>query len=647
MRSSYRYGIIPALGLALVVAACTDTPTVPAAGPASLNLSHATVTLDRIGETAELSATVLDTDGEVLEGATLVWESLSEQVAEVSDGTVTSTGVGTTHVVASYEGAADTAVINSRQTIDESGGKITSGDGRVLLSIPTGALQEETAIGIEAVEENLPARGIEGTVYRFTPAGVEFAEPVQLRIELMEADVPADVAASRIVWHGGSDSDDWDAIPHGQVDLEAGTATLALTSFSLYGLGIGPGFAQIDAGLYHACALDMDGIAYCWGRNSAGQLGVSVDEVASSVSPIAVNTTARFASIHVADDLSCGLTAAREAYCWGAGIRGQIGDGGATFRDIPARVAGGHTFERLHVGGFIACGETTDGLYCWGDNRDGAIGAEPTAACGPNEWPCNPTPTRVQTELSFSQVTVGMIHVCGLTSNGRAYCWGWNTWRQLGDGTGESRSRPTPVETDVRFSSIEGGAIRTCATSTDDATYCWGSGMFGGLGLGEDVSLAPTPGVVLAGSDLGPLSLATENSIFAHSCTLDNGGQVHCWGADRVGQLGTTDPLSSCDVGGEAFGCAWEPVRSAPDRRFLSISASAETTCGIKEGGEAWCWGHNALGKLGRGANPDDQVRGEPARVLFPWETEDTDVIAPAETSSAILFPKGDVRIVP
>ncbi|HUF31552.1 MAG TPA: hypothetical protein VMM77_12945, partial [Gemmatimonadaceae bacterium] len=72
---------------------------------------------------------------------------------------------------------------------------------------------------------------------------------------------------------------------------------------------------------------------------------------------------------------ACGLTEADEAYCWGGGIHGELGDGSGASSPVPVKVAGGHRFRSIAVGGNHACGITAYGAaYCWGWNYRGTLG---------------------------------------------------------------------------------------------------------------------------------------------------------------------------------------------------------------------------------------------------------------------------------
>ncbi len=46
---------------------------------------------------------------------------------------------------------------------------------------------------------------------------------------------------------------------------------------------------------------------------------------------------------------------------------------------------------------------------------------------------------------SFRQVAAGSNHTCAVTTDDRAYCWGFNFAGQVGDGTSVDRYLPVPV----------------------------------------------------------------------------------------------------------------------------------------------------------------------------------------------------------
>jgi alpha-tubulin suppressor-like RCC1 family protein len=144
---------------------------------------------------------------------------------------------------------------------------------------------------------------------------------------------------------------------------------------------------------------------------------------------------------------NCGLTAGGAAYCWGDNTDGQLGDGTTTGSSTPVSVSGGLTFAQVSAGGDHSCGVTTGGAaYCWGRSLYGELGngteSSPETCPG---GPCHTTPVPVLGALSLVQVSAGKLYTCALTSGGQAYCWGFNAYGQLGDGTATSRLVPVAV----------------------------------------------------------------------------------------------------------------------------------------------------------------------------------------------------------
>ena len=86
--------------------------------------------------------------------------------------------------------------------------------------------------------------------------------------------------------------------------------------------------------------------------------------------------------------------------------------------------------------------------------------------------------------LTFKVISVGGEHSCGLTTEGLAYCWGWNAEGQLGDGTTLMRMTPVPVLGGLSFATISAGYVHTCGLTTSGVLYCWGNNEYGEVGDG-------------------------------------------------------------------------------------------------------------------------------------------------------------------
>jgi alpha-tubulin suppressor-like RCC1 family protein len=89
--------------------------------------------------------------------------------------------------------------------------------------------------------------------------------------------------------------------------------------------------------------------------------------------------------------------------------------------------------------------------------------------------------------VTFVSIVAGWYHNCGLTAAGAAYCWGFNDYGRLGDGTLTNRAAPAAVAGGLVFSSLSAGVDHTCGMTTSGVVYCWGSNSDGQLGNGTTV----------------------------------------------------------------------------------------------------------------------------------------------------------------
>ena len=181
-------------------------------------------------------------------------------------------------------------------------------------------------------------------------------------------------------------------------------------------------------------------------------------------------------------------------------------------------------FEQVSAGAFHSCGVATDGkAWCWGSNDKGQLG---TGTVTPSAG--SAVPVAVAGGLLFRHVSAGYEHTCGLTTDDIVYCWGFNYWGQLGDGTmGEdhaTRGAPAAVAGSRRFRLVRAGWSHTCAITTSADAYCWGENLYGQAGDGGTALGRPRPVAVLGGLKWRQLAGGAE-----HTCGVSKTDKLYCW----------------------------------------------------------------------------------------------------------------------
>ena len=142
-------------------------------------------------------------------------------------------------------------------------------------------------------------------------------------------------------------------------------------------------------------------------------------------------------------------------------------------------------------------------------------------------------PSRIDAPDTFTALSVGASHACAVGRAGAAHCWGDNQFGQLGVGAaGAVREVPAPVDSPHPFASISAGANHSCAVTVTGEAYCWGQNTFGQLGDGSTVD-AHAPVAVESSVQFVEL-----DAIGSHTCGRTGGGAILCWGNNLEGQLG-------------------------------------------------------------------------------------------------------------
>jgi hypothetical protein len=227
------------------------------------------------------------------------------------------------------------------------------------------------------------------------------------------------------------------------------------------------------------------------------------------------------------------------------------------------------SFTQVSAGCFHTCGVKADGtLACWGRNEDGQ--ATPPAG-------------------TFIQVSAGIRHTCGVKTDGTLACWGWNEYGQA----------TPPAGT---FSQVSAGGEHTCGVKTGSTLACWGDNMFG---------QAAPPGGTFTQVSAGAL----------HTCGVKTDGTLACWGSNAFGEAAppggtftqvSAGALHTCAVKTDDTLACWghdEGGRAAPpDGSFSQVTAGGNHTCGVKRDGTLACWGRNEYGQATPPAGTFTQV---------------------------------------
>jgi len=134
----------------------------------------------------------------------------------------------------------------------------------------------------------------------------------------------------------------------------------------------------IAAGNTHSCAVAA-GVAYCWGSNGNGVLGIA-PLTGNQSTPVAVNSSVMTGTVTAvtASSHSCAI-AGGLTYCWGTGTSGQIGEGVLLNRSSPvaantSTMAG--TVSNIGSADISqhTCAIIQGRAYCWGRGDNGQIG---------------------------------------------------------------------------------------------------------------------------------------------------------------------------------------------------------------------------------------------------------------------------------
>lgn len=336
-------------------------------------------------------------------------------------------------------------------------------------------------------------------------------------------------------------------------------------------------WTDVTAGAFHSCGISREGNAFCWGSNTAGQLGTG-SEIARALRPRRVSASALFSDIDAGLGHTCAVTEAGGVLCWGDNEFGQLGNGTDEDELGPVTVVREGSFVAVSAGGNHTCALDRAGrLACWGRNTNGQLGR------AASEMETIPRP--VETDVRFGSVSAGGNHTCAVSIDAVVYCWGANRAGQLGVGSASDASFPQAAEAAfLAFRRVAAGFGHTCAVTLRGGSMCWGNGGAGQLGA-AGITSARTPVEVAGSLNVRDVTIGGES----WSCGILGTGEPWCWGSNPSLGLEGSAPVS---VGGDG------PA-------LVRLEAGDRHLCGLTGDGALLCWGRGAAGQLGVGSRAD------------------------------------------
>jgi alpha-tubulin suppressor-like RCC1 family protein len=217
-----------------------------------------------------------------------------------------------------------------------------------------------------------------------------------------------------------------------------------------------------------------------------------------------------FTKVVTSASFSCGIRRDRTVWCWwnyAPGLAyagdGELGDGTQRASQTPVQVVTSTIgpdpltdVVSLGTNVTTTCAVRADTtVYCWGNGSMGQFGNGTRTR---SSFVATPALARAGGPLfsGADSVCVGNAHVCTHNQDDTVWCWGWNAYEQIGNGTTIDAQYPSEVVAlSHRAKQVECGWYYSCAR-VDERVYCWGYNMYGmGNGTqGRGVAVIKEPG---------------------------------------------------------------------------------------------------------------------------------------------------------
>ena len=223
-------------------------------------------------------------------------------------------------------------------------------------------------------------------------------------------------------------------------------------------------------------------------------------------------------------------------------------------------------------------------------------------------------PVAIHKPPLISVLSAGGSHSLAINSAGELYAWGYNYFRQLGDGTTTNKTSAVKIGTstnNTNWVKVATGGNHSLAINAVGELYAWGANNHGQLGDGTNINKGSP---VKIGSAVNWVGVAAGAN---HSLAINKAGELYAWGWNDRGQLGNgttgvtassnaipvriTRPVTICSIST----ISEITYRTHCPTNWVMVAAGDHHSLALSRGGEIYAWGGNSVGQLGDGTTAD------------------------------------------
>ena len=197
----------------------------------------------------------------------------------------------------------------------------------------------------------------------------------------------------------------------------------------------------------------------------------------------------------------------QQAASWGDNSDGQLGNNSTTTSSVPVAVdtsgvLAGKAVTQVSAGSFYTCAVVSGGgVFCWGSNASGELGNNSTTR---SLVPVAVDMSGALAGQMVTQVAAGYSHTCAVVTGGAVSCWGGNASGELGNNSTTQSLVPVAVDTSgvlagQTVAQVSAGTFLTCAVVSVGGVFCWGYNGYGQLGNGSTTDSAVPVAVNVSG----------------------------------------------------------------------------------------------------------------------------------------------------